>query len=48
MVVSLEDNIGAASIQLTPNDLHEIEDAASKIPVQGARYPDSAERMIYR
>jgi len=44
----LEENIGAASIELTPSDLREIEDAASKIPVQGARYPESAERMIDR
>ena len=44
----LEENIGAASIELTSTDLREIEDAASKIPVQGARYPESAERMIDR
>jgi aryl-alcohol dehydrogenase-like predicted oxidoreductase len=44
----LEENIGAASIELTPGDLREIEDAAAKIPVQGARYPESAERMIDR
>ncbi|HEY3114705.1 MAG TPA: aldo/keto reductase, partial [Gemmatimonadaceae bacterium] len=47
-VERLEENIGAASIELTPKDLREIEDAASKIPVQGARYPESAERMIDR
>ena len=44
----LEENIGAASIQLSPGDLREIEDAASKIRVQGARYSESAERMIDR
>jgi aryl-alcohol dehydrogenase-like predicted oxidoreductase len=44
----LEENIGAATIELTPRDLREIEDAAAKIPVQGARYPESAERMIDR
>jgi aryl-alcohol dehydrogenase-like predicted oxidoreductase len=44
----LEENIGAASIELTSTDLREIEDAASRIPVQGARYPESAERMIDR
>jgi len=44
----LEENIGAASIELTPNDLREIDAAASKIPVQGARYPESAQRMIDR
>jgi len=44
----LEENIGAASIELTPSDLREIDAAASKIPVQGARYPESAQRMIDR
>ena len=44
----LEENIGAASIELTSTDLREIADAASRIPVQGARYPESAERMIDR
>ena len=41
----LEENIGAASIELTPDDLREIESAASKITVQGARYPEHLERM---
>ena len=41
----LEENIGAAALQLTPNDLREIESAASKITVQGARYPEHIERM---
>ena len=41
----LEENIGAASIALTPDDLSEIESAASKITVQGARYPEHLERM---
>jgi aryl-alcohol dehydrogenase-like predicted oxidoreductase len=44
----LEENIGAASIQLTPQDLREIEDAASRITVQGERYPESAQRTIDR
>jgi aryl-alcohol dehydrogenase-like predicted oxidoreductase len=35
----LEENIGAASIELTPSELREIEGALSKIPVQGDRYP---------
>jgi aryl-alcohol dehydrogenase-like predicted oxidoreductase len=38
----LEENIGAVSIELTPSDLREIEDAASRIIVQGERYPESA------
>jgi aryl-alcohol dehydrogenase-like predicted oxidoreductase len=41
----LEENIGAASIELTPDDLGEIERAASKITVQGGRYPEHLERM---
>lgn len=41
----LEENIGAASVQLSAEELSEIEDAASKIQVQGGRYNDAAERM---
>jgi aryl-alcohol dehydrogenase-like predicted oxidoreductase len=41
----LEENIGAASITLTPDALRELESAASKITVQGARYPEHLERM---
>jgi aryl-alcohol dehydrogenase-like predicted oxidoreductase len=41
----LKENIGAASIELTSDDLNEIESAASKITVQGARYPERLERM---
>jgi aryl-alcohol dehydrogenase-like predicted oxidoreductase len=41
----LEENIGALSIQLTPEDLQEIDDAASKIQVEGARYPERLEKM---
>jgi aryl-alcohol dehydrogenase-like predicted oxidoreductase len=44
----LEENIGAASIELTPDDLREIEDAASKIAVQGDRYPEHIEQMTGR
>jgi len=44
----LEENLGAASIDLTSYELHEIEKAASKIAVQGARYPDSAAKLINR
>jgi aryl-alcohol dehydrogenase-like predicted oxidoreductase len=44
----LEENIGAVSVDLTPDDLREIEAAASKITVQGARYPEQAERMTGR
>lgn len=41
----LEENIGAVSIQLTPEDLREIDAATAKIAVQGARYPERLERM---
>ncbi|NEU07997.1 aldo/keto reductase [Flavihumibacter sp. R14] len=41
----LEENINAAALELTPADLSEIEIAASKIIIKGARYPESAERM---
>jgi aryl-alcohol dehydrogenase-like predicted oxidoreductase len=40
----LEENIAAAAIELTPGDLREIEDAAAKITVAGARYPEELER----
>jgi len=40
----LEENIGAASVELTSGDLREIDNAASKIEVQGARYPEELER----
>src|SRR5213594_1639419 len=41
----LEENIGAAAVELTANDLREIEDAAAKIPVQGERYPENLQKM---
>ena len=41
----LEENIGAAAVQLTPEDLRDIAAAASKITVQGARYPERLEKM---
>jgi aryl-alcohol dehydrogenase-like predicted oxidoreductase len=44
----LEENIGALSVELTPDDLREIESAASKITVQGARYPEKLEQMTGR
>jgi aryl-alcohol dehydrogenase-like predicted oxidoreductase len=39
----VEENIGAAAIELTPGDLREIEGAASKITIEGARYPEALE-----
>jgi aryl-alcohol dehydrogenase-like predicted oxidoreductase len=44
----LEENIGAATIQLTPGDLDEIDRAASQITVQGARYPEHLQKMVGR
>jgi len=44
----LDENIGAVSVELTPDDLREIDDAASKITVQGARYPEHIEQMTGR
>jgi aryl-alcohol dehydrogenase-like predicted oxidoreductase len=44
----LEENIGAAAVGLTTDDLREIESAASKITVQGARYPEHIEQMTGR
>jgi aryl-alcohol dehydrogenase-like predicted oxidoreductase len=41
----LEENICAVAIDLTPDDLRDIDSAASKIPVQGARYPEKLEKM---
>jgi len=41
----LDENIGAASVELTPDDLRGIETAASKITVHGARYPEQLEKM---
>jgi aryl-alcohol dehydrogenase-like predicted oxidoreductase len=44
----LEENIGAVAVELTPDDLREIESAASQITVQGARYPEHLEQMTGR
>ena len=44
----LEENIGAAAIQLTSDDLQEIERATSEISVHGARYPEKLEQMTGR
>lgn len=44
----LEENIGAAAFELTPDDLREIDSAASKITVRGVRYPENLEQMTNR
>jgi aryl-alcohol dehydrogenase-like predicted oxidoreductase len=44
----LEENIGAVAIKLTPEDLRQLETAASKITLQGARYPAELQKMVGR
>jgi aryl-alcohol dehydrogenase-like predicted oxidoreductase len=44
----LEENLGAADVELTTDDLREIDEAAAGIEVQGARYPDFMQRLIGR
>jgi aryl-alcohol dehydrogenase-like predicted oxidoreductase len=44
----LDENLGSVSIELTQDDLSEINSAASKISIQGARYPESAQRLVGR
>src|SRR4051812_14582696 len=44
----LEENLGEVAIQLTPEDLRQLEGAASKIPVQGARYPEELQKLVGR
>ena len=44
----LDENIGAVAVELTADDLREIDSAASKITVQGARYPENMEKMTGR
>jgi aryl-alcohol dehydrogenase-like predicted oxidoreductase len=44
----LDENIGAVSVELTPDDLRDIENAASKITVEGARYPEKLEQLTGR
>src|SRR5579864_2467171 len=44
----LEENLGAVNLKLTAEDLHEIDTAASKIKVEGARYPEHLQKMVGR
>jgi aryl-alcohol dehydrogenase-like predicted oxidoreductase len=44
----LEENLGAADVELSPDDLAEIDEAASKITVQGGRYPERLDRLTGR
>jgi aryl-alcohol dehydrogenase-like predicted oxidoreductase len=44
----LEENIGAVNVELSPEDLRELETAAAKIAVQGERYPEALQKMVGR
>ena len=44
----LEENIGAAALELTADDLREIDRAASKVAIQGARYPENLQKLVGR
>jgi len=44
----LEENMGAVTVKLSPEDLQQLETAASKIPVQGARYPEALQKLVGR
>ena len=44
----LEENIGAVAVELTPEDLRQLETATSKIAVQGARYPEQLQKLVGR
>jgi hypothetical protein len=47
-VFQLRENAGAVSLQLTPEDLRELEEAAARIAVQGARYPEQLQKLVGR
>jgi aryl-alcohol dehydrogenase-like predicted oxidoreductase len=47
-VPRLEENLEAVNVELSPDDLRELEAAASKIPVQGARYPEALQKLVGR
>jgi aryl-alcohol dehydrogenase-like predicted oxidoreductase len=44
----LEENIRAAALELTPDDLRQIESAPAKISVQGERYPENMQKLVNR
>jgi pyridoxine 4-dehydrogenase len=47
-LIRLEENLGAVAIELTSDDLRQIDDVASRIPVQGERYPESFQKLVNR
>jgi aryl-alcohol dehydrogenase-like predicted oxidoreductase len=44
----LEENLGAVGVELSPDDLEELEAAASKVLVEGARYPEELQKLVGR
>jgi aryl-alcohol dehydrogenase-like predicted oxidoreductase len=44
----LEENLGAVNVELSPGDLRELDTIASRIPVQGARYPEALQKLVGR
>jgi len=44
----LEENIGAVAVELTADDLRQIDNATAKIPVQGDRYPENLQKLVNR
>ncbi|MEH2471728.1 aryl-alcohol dehydrogenase-like predicted oxidoreductase [Nitrobacteraceae bacterium AZCC 2161] len=44
----LEENVGAAAVKLTPDDLRGIDGALSQVAVQGARYPEALQKLVGR
>lgn len=44
----LEENLGAVNVELTPDDLRQLDEATSRIDVQGARYPEHLQKMVGR
>ena len=44
----LEENIGAANVQLSPDDLRQIDNASAKIKVEGERYPENLQKLVNR
>ena len=44
----LEENLGAVSVELSPDDLRQLDAAAAKIPLQGARYPEELQKLVGR
>ena len=44
----LDENLGAASLSLSAEDLQSIDESASKVRIEGARYPEAMQRMVGR